>query len=268
MKNFKKILMQGLLLMMGTTLLAQESEAQNDQLQRADERSLQVGIGATNILDTYISQEEYTGTEFRVVGQSIHKLKNHPAWQRVFTHSGALAIASPRAENVDYLSGLYTLNLAYRHTWNLNSRWMLAAGGQAEGGVGFLYNTRNSNNPAQARIYLNVGPSAQATYCFPLFRKTIRLRYEVAAPFFGLLFSPNYGQSYYEIFSRGNYDHNIVPTTLFAAPTLRHSLVADIPFRHAALRVGYLGDYEQAEVNHLKYHTYSHLFIIGYVKNL
>ena len=68
--------------------------------------------------------------------------------------------------------------------------------------------------------------------------------------------------------TRGNYDHNAVFTTPFNAPTLRHQLTVDIPIKKAALRVGYLGDYQQAEVNHLKYHTYSHLLLIGLVRPL
>ena len=96
----------------------------------------------------------------------------------------------------------------------------------------------------------------------------MRLQYEATAPLAGLLFSPNYGQSYYEIFSRGNYDHNIVPTTPLCAPTLRHSLVLDIPLKRSSIRVGYMGDFQPAEVNSLKYHTYSPLLLIGYAKNI
>ena len=236
--------------------------------QRHYENSLMVGIGATNILDTYISPEDYTGMELRLQGQSTRWLKKHRSWKRTFTHMGTVAFASPRADNIDYLSGMYTFDLAYRHIWQLNNGLWIEAGAQAEAGLGFLYNTRNSNNPAQARLYLNLGPSAAASYSPLLFGKLITLRYEVAVPLVGVLFSPNYGQSYYEIFSRGNYDHNIVPTTPLSAPTLRHSFTADIPFRRASLRIGYLGDCQQAKVNDLKYHTYSHLFIIGYVKNL
>ena len=236
--------------------------------QRHQENSCVVGIGSTNILDTYISPEEYTGTELRVMGQSIHWLKKHRYWKRICTHMGTMANASPRADNVDYLSGLYTFNLAYRHIWPLNNGPTLEAGAQVEGGAGFLYNTRNSNNPAQARLYMNLGPSVAAAYRFTLFRKTMRLQYEATAPLAGLLFSPNYGQSYYEIFSRGNYDHNIVPTTPLCAPTLRHSLVLDIPLKRSSIRVGYMGDFQQAEVNSLKYHTYSHLLLIGYAKNI
>ena len=149
----------------------------------------------------------------------------------------------------------------------------LAAGGQAEAGIGFCYNTRNGNNPAQARAYLNVGPSAAAAWQFPnplakIFRwknKTWVMRYDVSAPLFGALFSPNYGQSYYEIFSRGNYDHNIVATTPLCAPSLRHQIVLDIPVWRHTFQLGYLGDFQQAKVNNLKYHTYSHLFLIGFI---
>ncbi len=269
MTNFRKQLVIWLLALTVTPAAAQqENSGNNGRTATEPERSLTVGIGSTAILDTYMSQEEYTGTELRIISHSDRRMKRHPAWHRSFTHSGQFAMASPRADNADYLYGLYTIDYALRHEWRLSERWAIEAGGQVEGGVGFAYSTRNSNNPAQARIYLNIGPTAMATYRFPLFRRQMQLHYEVAAPLAGLLFSPNYGQSYYEIFSRGDYDHNIVPTTPFCAPTLRHSLTLDIPFRRQALRIGYLGDCQQARVNSLKYHTYSHLFIIGYVKNL
>ena len=261
MTTYNRLLLPLLLLMATTCAMAQDEKPRG-------ESSLMVGLGATDMLDTYISQEEYSGSELRIVGQTDRRLSRHPAWRRSLTHTGRVAFASPRADNADYLAGLYTCNFAMRHVWTLGAQWTVEAGGQAEGGLGFTYSTRNSNNPAQAKIYLNVGPAAAATFRFHLLRKSMLLRYEVAAPLVGALFSPNYGQSYYEIFSRGNYDHNIVPTYPLCAPSLRHALTVNIPLRRASLRLGYLGDCQQAKVNDLKYHNYSHLFIIGYAKNL
>ena len=92
------------------------------------------------------------------------------------------------------------------------------------------------------------------------------MEYEVTAPLVGLMFTPHYGQSYYEIFTRGNYDHNIVATTPFNAPSMQNALTLQMNLRHLSVSVGYLGDYRQSDVNNLKYHNYSHLVVVGLTK--
>ena len=226
----------------------------------------QVGVGPTHVLDTYLSQEKFKGTGITVLTTSEHARSNRQ-WATLQEHEVNFSLVNDRSGRREEMQGDYTLLAGRLRSWQLGRQWTVQAGGMAAVNVGFIYNTANSNNPAQARLSLNVMPTATVQKRLQVFRRAAALRYEVNLPLAGLMFSPNYGQSYYEIFSLGNYDHNVVPVTPFSAPTLRHQLTASYSVtRNLTLSVGYLGHYQQAEVNHLKSHVYQHRVAIGIVR--
>ena len=228
-------------------------------------------VGATDILDTYLSPEKYRGTELRYIFQDNRQLRWEHMTQTMI-HQGGFAAVDNRANTGSELGGLYNFQYIMRYNWQLTPKLRLAVGGGADLNLGFLYNTRNGNNPVQVRASLNLAPSAALRYDFRLKSCAFRLGYEAMVPAIGVMFSPNYGQSYYEIFDEGDNDHNFVFTTTSTTPSLRQLLSLDFrpvkKWKRSWLRIGYVGDYQQAHVNHLKYHQYSHMFMMGWVKGM
>lgn len=227
-----------------------------------------VGVGSSRILDTYINQEKFSGLGLTYL-YIKERAREDKRWNSIIEHEIDLSTTKDRSKDNQMIEGNYYLYWGrYRHWRLFADRLLLQAGGVANANLGFLYDMTASNNPAQARLSLNLMPAAIATYRFPLFGKQFALRYELNAPLVGVMFSPNYGQSYYEIFNRGNYDHNIVPTTFISTPTFRQMLSLDWRTSEKwSLRIGYLGNYQQAEVNNLKQHVYAHRVMIGIVRH-
>lgn len=227
-----------------------------------------LGIGAVNTLDTYLSPEEYTGTELRYISHSVRE--NGTKLSRELVHQAQILSVRNRRENNNELGGFYNFQYNWQYAlgqWNVGEGELrLKVGGGVDTRLGFLYNMRNSNNPAQAYGQVNIAPNAVAAYRFRLRNLPFQLRYEVQVPLLGLAFSPNYGQSYYEIFTHDNYDHNLVVTSPVSAPSLRQLLTLDFTVRHTTFRVGYLGDYQQAKVNQLRQHVWSNLLVLGIVR--
>ena len=227
-----------------------------------------LGIGAVNTLDTYLSPEEYTGTELRYISHSVRE--NGTKLSRELVHQAQILSVRNRRENNNELGGFYNFQYNWQYAlgqWNIGEGELhLKVGGGVDTRLGFLYNMRNSNNPAQAYGQVNIAPNAVAAYRFRLRNLPFQLRYEVQVPLLGLAFSPNYGQSYYEIFTRDNYDHNLIVTSPVSAPSLRQLLTLDFTVRHTTFRIGYLGDYQQAKVNQLRQHVWSNLFVFGIVR--
>ena len=57
-------------------------------------------------------------------------------------------------------------------------------------------------------------------------------------------------------------------TSLHNQPSLRQMLSVDLPIGYTKMRFSYLADLQQSNVNGIKTHTYSHVFMVGFVKDL
>jgi len=241
----------------------------DDEAERATRHRWLFGLfGTQNILDTYLSPYEYTGGahgNLHITEKPVRWGGGHVRNVRQMVTSFSY-VKSPTDDGKE-LDFQLTYGYGYTYGRKLGTRWRLAAGGMAEAAGGFTYNTRNGNNPAQGRLALDLAATGSAEYDFPLFRRTWKARLQFDAPLLGGMFTPNYGQSYYEIFSLGHYDRNVRFTPPFNAPGLRLLTTIDIPVRKVTLTVGYHADVRQSHVNGLKRHAWSHTFVFGFVRH-
>ena len=121
-----------------------------------------VGIGGTNILDTYLSDEHFTGTGISFLS-TVERQKESCRWSTLMEHEGNLSLCKSRNTQQE-LEGAYNFYWGKLYRWQLlDGALTLQAGGLVNASLGFIYNTSNGNNPAQARAHLNLMPTNGAT---------------------------------------------------------------------------------------------------------
>ena len=252
------------------TCLPTRIQAQDSlQATRHVMRSVMIGAGHNNTFETYLSPLEYEGPEVRFAYETMRMTR--------------LMDGNVSAQNLFQLHASYTENISQtNHTYGGLVNWSYALhyqfrpakglkilfGPMLDLNAGVVYNRRNSNNPAQAKAYGGLGASGMLIYRFRIKNYPLTVRWQANLPLLGAMFSPEFGESYYEIFSLGNGGRNVVFTSLHNNPSLRQLLTLDFPVGNTVMRVGYVCDLQQAKVNNLKSHTYSHDFMIGVVRNL
>ena len=258
------------LILIVLTCLPTRIQAQDSlQATRHVMRSVMIGAGHNNTFETYLSPLEYEGPEVRFAYETMRMTR--------------LMDGNVSAQNLFQLHASYTENISQtNHTYGGLVNWSYALhyqfrpakglkilfGPMLDLNAGVVYNRRNSNNPAQAKAYGGLGASGMLIYRFRIKNYPLTVRWQANLPLLGAMFSPEFGESYYEIFSLGNGGRNVVFTSLHNNPSLRQLLTLDFPVGNTVMRVGYVCDLQQAKVNNLKSHTYSHDFMIGVVRNL
>ena len=255
------------LLLGGFRLQAQEAD--REQVSRIVVRSLMAGGGWANVLDTYLSPLEYTGGGARIVFESMQNTRwRQGRWKVQHQVQLQYAYTKNPSGSADMHAGLLTYSYALLYKFPMAGRLQVLAGPMLDVNGGVVYNQRNSNNPAQAKAYGGLGASGMLAYRFHIGRYPLLLRYQAQLPLLGVMFSPEYGASYYDMFSLGHGSGSVRFTSLHNHPSLRQLLTLDMPIGTGILRVGYLCDLQQAKVNGLKTHHYSHDFLLGFVRHL
>lgn len=249
------------------------AQAQDDsdslQASRYVTRATLYGVGFTSVYDTYLSPQEYKGVDFRITRETMRMtglLDGNISVQSLF--QADLGYTHNRADNNNTFSGLVNWNYGLHYQFRITDNFKILAGGLGDVNAGFVYNLRNTNNPASARAFINFDASAMAIWHLKIKNYPMVLRYQANLPVIGVMFSPEKGQSYYEIFTLGNSDGVIQFTSLHNQPSLRQMLSIDLPMGYAKMRISYVADLQQSSLNNIKTHTYSHIFMVGFVKDM
>ncbi len=243
------------------------AKAQEHPDNRVSTHAVMLGVGGVRQLDTYLSPMEYTGMQYSFLRETLRM--THWADNRISHQSllhGALSYSENPAKNANDWGGHFGYNAAWHYHWTPLPDLRLMAGGMLGAQAGVLYNTRNGNNPAQARLNVELAASVAAIYKVRIKKYPISLRYQADLPLLGCLFSPHFGESYYEI-SQSGVGKNILLSHPANALSLRQMLTADFPLKRTTIRVGYLSDIRQSDVNHIEMHDISRSFLLGLVRH-
>lgn len=256
-----------LLLFVSAALHAEEVNLEPVADRSPTARALLFGIGRTHQFDTYLSPMEYKGIQVSFMLQSermTHLANRHISFQS--TLFGAYTYTENPAETANYMGGRLAYDAGWHYHYSPLPNLGLKGGALIGADLGFLYNNRNGNNPAQGRFSADISLSAGADYTFTLWRLPMRLTYQADMPMLGLMFCPEFGESYYEISQRG-IGHDIICAHPGNALCLRQMLKMDFCLRRVTLRIAYLYDVRQSNARSLKYHDNSHSFMLGFVRH-
>lgn len=184
----------GLLALFPFVLTAQEVEVKP---LRPITSATQLEIGGNNALDTYLSPMRYSGWNFGLSHERMQVTRFAPrTWvsqQHAFRPIFPLWKTDLRTEKCN--NGFIDYSYGFMRYWDLWNGFRLMIGPEAGASAGFLYNIRNSNNPATAKVKVSVGFSGMAVYNFKIGRLPLTLRYQASLACVRSIFSPAYGQS-------------------------------------------------------------------------
>ena len=226
-----------------------------------------IGAGGYRMKDRYLSDGKYGGAGFRFMNERMRFTgKSGYKMSRQNIVNVDVSSTLNGAENATFLSAFVDYSLGYHYRFIPDPFLKIMVGGSARGMLGMVYSTRNVNNPTTLHADVDLNFSLITIYEFHIKKSPFALRYQFETPFMGILFSPVYDQSYYEIFSLGNTAEVLNFNSFNNKFAMRNHLTLDIPLGSMTARVGYFGSYYSTNVHELERFVISHNVMLGFVK--
>jgi hypothetical protein len=210
---------------------------------------------------------KYTGEN---VGLYYEQMKmtglmdGHIAAQHLFNANYSWSKNGP--ETSSYYTGIIEYDYGMFYRFKPVNKWQIFAGAQADGLLGFVYNTRNGNNPATGKFHLNLSLSAIASYKVQIKSQALLFKYQLAVPIAGAMYSPQFGQSYYEI-GMGDDKDLVHFASLHNYLALRNTLSVEIPLNWITFRLAYVDSFYETRINDLDTQIRTNTFCVGFSKN-
>ena len=247
-------------------LLKDEDDVDYRDLRSINEGTL-IGVGGYMMKDTYLSNEKYGGVGLRFMNERMRltNLANKKISRQNIVNVD-ISSTMNGARNANFLSAFVDYSYGLHYRFNPDPFFKILVGGSARGMIGMVYNTRNGNNPLTVHADIDLNVSLIAIYEFRIKRAPFAVRYQLESPFMGILFSPEYMQSYYEIFSLGNTAEIYKFNSLSNKFAMRNYLTLDFPVGSTTIRVGYFGLFYKTKINEIDRFIISNNVMIGLVK--
>ena len=231
-------------------------------------QSSMVGYGKSSIYDAYLSPIEYKkNNDLGIYHEQMKMtglLNNNIVSQHLFNVNfswgdNETGTAATYTGFVDCAYGLYC-------KFDPINQFQFFVGGQVDGLLGFVYNSRNGNNPATGKAHVNLNLSGIASYSFNIKSQPISLRYQINIPSIGIMFSPEFGQSYYEI-GLGDNDQLTHFASFHNYLSMRNIFSIEIPVDRFTFRLSYMNWIYETQINNLETRINQNSFYVGLSRN-
>ena len=237
----------------------------SSQVERPITQVYMFEAGGKSALDTYLSPLRYHGFHTSLSGRWSKALPwMDNSWlMRFDSRIGFSRMLNP-AKNAQMLGFDTAFDWGAAWTCRFPTELMVSAGAAAGFNAGVLYLPRNSNNPASVKADIHLSLTASASFQFSIGHLPVLVSDEVSLPSLSAFFSPQYGETYYEIYlgNRSGLVHCGWWGNNFSITNL---LAFDLDIGPSALRLGYRYSLNSSWVCHINTQIHTHSFVIGWI---